>query len=207
MSKSTAGRRGGCGALRRPVNVREVRQRFLIVCGGQRTEVNYFEGFRMPTVRLRIHAIARSPVEVVEGTLRRLRAERRRGEEYDQVWCVFDRDEFPGDDFDSAIALARRQGIEVAYSNEAFELWYLLHFGYTDAELGRAETISRLERHLGHPYEKNSEAMYAELESRMDTAVGNAIRLLARWSVPDPANDNPSTTVHLLVTELRRYQR
>ena len=52
------------------------------------------------------------------------------------VWCVFDRDknideaqnERSNIEFDEAIALARRRGIKVAWSNDAFELWVLLHF-------------------------------------------------------------------------------
>jgi hypothetical protein len=53
-----------------------------------------------------------------------------------QVWCVFDRDkeganvgENSGNiKFDESIALAVSKGINVAWSNDAFELWVLLHF-------------------------------------------------------------------------------
>lgn len=52
-----------------------------------------------------------------------------------QIWCVFDRDK--GDDskleqddvsFNEAIKTALEAGINVAWSNDAFELWVLLHF-------------------------------------------------------------------------------
>jgi hypothetical protein len=146
-------------------------------------------------------------VEVVEGGRKRHLEEQRKGEQYDQVWCVFDRDEFPGQDFNEAIALAARYRMGVAYSNEAFELWYLLHFHYQDTAIGRRDTISRLNSLLGHPYAKNSETMYAELETYLDDAIRNARRLLAEYDPPNPANDNPSTTVHLLVEQLLRYAR
>jgi hypothetical protein len=53
-----------------------------------------------------------------------------------QVWCVYDRDieETESDilqgnvDFDEAIRTANGRGIKVAWSNDAFELWVLLHF-------------------------------------------------------------------------------
>jgi hypothetical protein len=179
----------------------------LIVCGGEETEPNYFRAFRTPKVVVTVQAIGKSPTEVVEGTRKRVREAQRQGEEYDQVWCVFDRDEFPGGDFNEAIALARRNNISVAYSNEAFELWYLLHFRYLDTAISRRDYIRRLNALLGHPYAKNSETMSIELESRVVDAVRNAERLLAQYDPLNPAADNPSTTVHLLVSELLRYAR
>ena len=131
----------------------------------------------------------------------------RKGDNYDQARSVFDRDEFPSQDFNKAIDLARRYGIGVAYSNEAFELWYLLHFLYLDTALSRRDDISRLNALLGHSYAKNSETMFAELEGRIADAVRHAERLLAQYNPPNPANDNPSTTVHLLVDQLLRYAR
>lgn len=207
MSKRDSSSRRGCATLRRPVNVRELRQRFLIVCGGEKTERNYFEAFRMPTVKVKVMTIARSPTEVVEGAHQKLLEERRKDQQYDQVWCVFDRDDFPGQDFNDAIAKAARYRIRVAYSNEAFELWYLLHFRYSNAALSRRDYIDRLNALLGHEYAKNSETMYAELERSMPDALKNAERLLARYEPANPAKDNPSTTVHLLVAQLLLYGR
>ena len=48
------------------------------------------------------------------------------------MWLVFDRDEWRAEVFNQVIAQAERKNIQVAYSNQAFELWYLLHFGYRD---------------------------------------------------------------------------
>lgn len=53
-----------------------------------------------------------------------------------QVWCVFDRDfedtsekQLLGNiSFNESIATAKSRGIKVAWSNDAFELWILLHF-------------------------------------------------------------------------------
>jgi len=184
-----------------------VRQRFLIVCGGERTEPNYFRHFRAPTVVITIYAIGKSPLEVVKGAWKCRQEDRRKGEEYDQIWCVFDRDEFLGQDFNAAIALAHRHHIQVAYSNEAFELWYLLHFSYQNTAISRRDYITRLNTLLGHLYAKNSETMYDELEPRQSEAIRNAERLLAQYDPPNPAVDNPSTTVHLLVKELNRFIR
>jgi hypothetical protein len=207
VSKRAASTRSTCTNLHRRTNFREVRQRFLIVCGGEQTEPNYFKAFRTPKVVVTVQAIGKSPKEVVEKARKKIQEERRQGEEYDQVWCVFDRDEFPNQDFNEAIALARRLGMKVAYSNEAFELWYLLHFQYLVTGMSRRDYIDRLKSLFGHPYAKNSEAMYTELEGHITNAMRNAERLLTQYEPLNPAQDNPSTTVHLLVEQLLRYVR
>ena len=65
---------------------------------------------------------------------------------FDRVWVVFDRDDF--NDFNEAIALAERKGYKAAWSNEAFELWYLLHFIYLDTAISRADYIKKLENEI-----------------------------------------------------------
>jgi hypothetical protein len=126
-------------------------------------------------------------------------------DEFDQVWCVFDRDSFPAEHFNAAIDLANSNNIEVAYSHESFELWYLLHFNYYDAAISRKDYIERLERELGQRYEKNSKSMYETLLSRQPAAIRNAERLLNSYAPLRPAYDNPATTVHLLVIQLNRF--
>jgi len=48
--------------------------------------------------------------------------ELRKEGEYDQVWCVFDKEDFPIDQFENIIHRANENGMQVAYSNQAFEL-------------------------------------------------------------------------------------
>ncbi|MBF0339286.1 MAG: RloB domain-containing protein [Nitrospirae bacterium] len=52
---------------------------------------------------------------------------------YHSVWAVFDKDDF--NQFNNAIQITAKNNICVAYSNEAFELWYLLHFNYHDTAI------------------------------------------------------------------------
>jgi hypothetical protein len=188
----------------RKVNVRETIPRFLIVCEGERTEPNYFERFRVPrdVVAVEVRGIGYNTVSLVREAIK-LKAE----DDYDQVWCVFDRDSFPARTFNEAIRLAERNGIKVAYSNEAFELWYLLHFDFLNTGISRADYIARLTEKIGKKYEKNSRDMYDILEARQQTAIENAKRLLSIYSPCRPAKDNPSTTVHLLVIELLKFSR
>lgn len=129
-----ASRRSGRGYTLRRVDVLEVQQTFLIVCEGEKTEPNYFRRFRVPKKVVDVRGLGDSTLSLVERTIGLMQ-----DQEYNQVWCVFDRDSFPAVRFNAAIEKARANDVRVAYSNEAFEIWYLLHFHYYDTALTRAQ--------------------------------------------------------------------
>ncbi|MBD1807244.1 RloB domain-containing protein [Microcoleus sp. FACHB-SPT15] len=185
----------------RKVNTREVRQRFLIVCEGEKTEPNYFEGFRVSkVVEIDVQGLGENPSKLVQSA-----KELKKQDDYDQVWCVFDRDSWTVEDFNNAIKNATAQGFKVAYSNEAFELWYVLHFEFIDTGIPRKDYLRKLTSLLGRTYQKNSEAIYDELFEKQSIAIRNAENLLKQYDPHNPVRDNPSTTVHLLVLELNRF--
>ncbi len=78
---------------------------------------------------------------------------------------------------------------------------------YLNTAITRRDYIDRLGEHLGHPYRKNSLDIYGKLLPRQAAAIKNAERLLMQYQPAHPAVDNPSTTVHLLVQELIRFQQ
>ena len=191
---------------RRGIDRLEVRERFLIICEGAKAEPLYFEGFRVPGLVLKIKGTGRNTLSLV-GEAEHLR-QAAEPEVYDQCWCVFDRDSFPAEDFNSAIAKAKTLGFQVAYTNEAFELCYLLHFDDHRNALSRKQYGTMLAERLGHAYEKNGESLYRELEARQAQAIERADRLLSEYAAEhNPQMDNPCTTVHLLVQELRKSAR
>lgn len=200
LSKSSA-------KFTRRVGTRELLQRFLIVCEGEKTEPNYFRAFRQAlgtAVDVAVEGLGYNTLSLVREAMKL-----KDPNKYDQVWCVFDRDSFPAQNFNEAIKLAERSGIKPAYSNEAFELWYVLHFAYMSQALDRSRYIEILSenQNLGARYQKNSVSMYKELESKQLDAIRNAEHLLATHDHRSPANENPSTTVHLLVQELNKFRR
>lgn len=192
--------------LKRKVGIRKPKDTFLIICEGAKTEPNYFISFRLLSSHVKdIFGIGDNTEELVRRTIVFRDAAARYGVKYDQVWCVFDKDSFPEQNFNNALALAKKEGIKVAYSNEAFELWYLLHFNYVCTAMHRSEYINKLSSVLGEQYEKNSELMYQKLLDKQETARKNAQQLLSSYPVSNPCKDNPSTTVHLLVEELNKF--
>jgi hypothetical protein len=191
------------GKLYRKINFREKLPRILIVCEGEKTEPLYFKGFKITSVRLEVEPAGAVHYSVVE----RAKQMREIDPDYDEVWCVFDRDKHAAnprdvEKFNSAIALAKNNQISIAYSNDAFELWYLLHFIYFDTSITRADYVKKLKKILGS-YVKNDPKMYFKLEDKMDVAIKNAKRLYNNSNKNDPANADPSTTVFLLVEKLK----
>ncbi len=197
-------RRGGGHPLspQRKRRRRALRRRFLIVCEGEQTEPNYFRRFRV-NISVTVVGTGLAPSGVVQRALQRAR-----GDEFDEIWVVFDKDDFPDTAFNNAIAQAKRAGLQVAYSNPAFELWYLLHFEFRNTALTRRDCQQRLSEHLGRPYRKNDPALYDVLLPYQSTALHHARRLEQQYHEPrNPARENPSTTVHHLVEALIRESR
>lgn len=193
-----ARRRGGL--LPRESEVREVHTRALVVCEGARTEPNYFRCFPIRSGDVvDVQGVGMNTMSLVEEA-RRVRD----ADDHDEVWVVFDRDDFPAEQVNNALQRAEALGYRVAFSNQAFELWYLLHFEYCDADLSRTTYGARLTQHLARAYRKNDPSMYHTLVSRSDVAVRNATRLRERWGPEwNPARDCPCTTVYELVLRLR----
>lgn len=183
--------------------IKEQRDRILIVCEGEKTEPQYFEGYGLTNVT--VEGTGRNTDSLVDYAITLAKRAKKLKEPYDQVWCVFDRDSFPAENFNNALFLAKQNNINVAYTNEAFELWYVLHFHYLDAAISREQYISKLDDSLGFRYEKNSPYIFDALFDKQSTAIRNATRLLETYPTPNPEKDKPSTTVHLLVNELNKW--
>jgi hypothetical protein len=175
------------------------------VCEGEKTEPNYFLSFRVTND---VYGAGKETIRVVEEARRLNDSEG----PFDQIWCVFDRDSFPAANFDNAIHMLEAlmdKGFRAAYSNEAFELWYILHFVYLDAAISRDQYAGMLEGHLGRKYRKGDTEIYALLRDRGSEALAieRAVRLCALHA-PDqpPSQCSPVTTVYKLVQKLRQIQ-
>lgn len=183
--------------MRRIVGGRKPLPTFLIVCEGAKTEPQYFKAFKLPSAE--IVGTGKNTRSLVDEAIRLKKA----SEERDHYWCVFDRDSFPAQEFNAALQKARAAGFEVAYSNEAFEIWYLLHFEFYTAASDRNLYGEKLTERLGRPYRKNDPTIFESLRELLPEAVKYA-RKLRRSYEPEhnPEKDNPCTTVDRLVVEL-----
>ncbi len=69
----------------------------------------------------------------------------------------------------------------------------------------RSDYCKKLNSLLDRKYKKNSEQIYDELIEKQAIAIKNAKKLLQQYESHNPVQDNPSTTVHLLVEELNKF--
>ncbi len=206
---------------KRLIEIRSVRKYYLIVCEGTKTEPNYFESFKMDlpkgvltAYKIEIEGTGRNTQSLIDEALRlKTKYKQEHNRTIDKLWVVFDKDSFSAGDFNSAINRCKESVPEIgcAWSNEAFELWYLLHFHYYNNAISRSDYQRLIEEnlkpHLGDEfkYEKNSSQMYTVLKEygNRNDALRNAKLLKQTYEERgDYANHNPCTMVYELIEEL-----
>ncbi len=191
--------------------------RILVVCEGEKTEPNYFKAFKTINNESFVYTVdavgfGTNTIDVVKTAIK-LQDEAL--VPFDAVWAVFDKDSFPADRFNAAIQLGQDKGIYVAWSNEAFELWYLLHFHYRNTPMSRDEykkAISDAVNKSGqwkdkkpYVYAKNDKSNYAIMTQygSLDNAIANSKKLNENFTNRrDFHTHNPCTTVHNLILQL-----
>jgi hypothetical protein len=196
----------------RPKAFRPERQRILIVCEGIQTEPNYFLSIKnlLPPniVSIQIEGEGANTLSLVDKARELRDCQLKSDYSFDQVWVVFDRDSFDADAFDNAIRSAEAGGMNCAWSNEAFELWYILHFEYRNTAMSRREYKSVLNRYLQVTYQKNATDMYLRLSRENEqNAISRAkslVKVFQDRNIP-PSQSNPCTTVFKLVEVLNQY--
>lgn len=209
---------------RKVEHLEAIKDKIYIFCEGEKTEPLYFEGFKKA---IKSNAAYKNLVHVhVEGvgaeTLRVIYA----AEEYVRanklknaiVWCVYDKDSFPNQDFNAvserANTLNRQQNdvvYNVAWSNQCIEYWFVLHFAFYVANNDRKyyrEFLHAKLRELGwERYEKNNDELFDIMTEKGNPkqAIRWAERRLEECSGLTDTESVPATKVHLLVRALAQY--
>ena len=211
-------RRVGKADTERPAPSREPAPRYLIVCEGTKTEPNYFTEIinskRIPHTAVRVAKNdGVSPDRVVDHAIRLLEQERKFGDDFDGVFCVFDRDSHST--FDDAcqrvLAHSVKGPLRAIASVPCFEYWLILHFGFTDQPFHRAgkksvgdQVVAKLKKQPGFSkYSKGQTGIYATLAGQKTL---DAIRNAAQGRRAAGARYfNPSTEIDELVEALLRW--
>ena len=204
--------------LVRKKNNRKTKKHFLIVTNGTETEYNYFKSFKanIETVKLDVTSFRLDPLSLIIKTQKlkktlELKITTKYNEKFkfDEVWCVFDKDEFPDANIQETQNIALKSKVKLAYSNEAFELWFLLHFNYYENSMGRKELKKKLNeiyiREYNTEYSKADSDNFIKTIPFVKKAIKNSKKLNEKYStegIIDLNKMNPSTAVHELVIKL-----
>jgi hypothetical protein len=204
-------------SLERPVAELTEKPSILIVCEGENTEPSYFNQFRITSAKVKSVGEGYNTISLVNRAL----ALSQQGN-YDQVWCVFDKDDFNDNDFNSAIQIAVANNFGVAYSNQSFEYWLILHFNdHQGGGMHRDSYNDKINEHLKPfkvTYDGNGTKLIEEdffelldgiddkaSRKRAELAIDRAERNYNHFDHTNPAREESSTTVFRLVRELLKY--
>ena len=76
-------------SFKRPIGKRgKPKDRILIVCGGEKTEPNYFTSFRVSSADVKVIGFAYDPLKLVNSTIYLRDKAQKDDEAFQQVWCV-----------------------------------------------------------------------------------------------------------------------
>lgn len=210
---------------KRRLEYREIKEyQYYIFCEGRQTEPRYFEGFKKKIeenpiykdmVLIKIEPCGAETMRVIEQAENYVNNNHI---EKAQIWCVYDKDNFPSADFNGVEQKANnlnRQNkniqYHVAWSNECIEIWFLLHFANYISNNHREEYVRFLnDKFKGfkiHKYQKNMPDIFDVLLNYGNPrlAIRYAKRIIEENTEKTPTEIAPGTRVYALVEELAKY--
>ena len=199
--------------IRRVPPERQPYDRVLIVCEDKKAAPKYFEElrdrYRLSNANIVVEGTGADPRRIIQLAKRWRNEEKRRNAPYDEIFCVFDRDQHTH--FNMASSDAQAADLRLARSWPCFEFWLLLHFIYQRRPYGPSgnrtasqNCVRELRTHLCN-YTKGMAGVFRVLEARLDTAKNHAGR--AQTDAKATGRADPSTEVHRLVAYLQALKR
>lgn len=197
--------------LRRRSGVRDLPERFLIVCEDDKSAPNYFEAmkkhFNLSATSIKVAGSGGNsqPIQVVERAIElKQRADKPESgtEPFAHVWCVIDGDY--GSKINNARAKAKANDVKLAISTQCFEYWVLLHFEESAAPTEHCEAVIRiLKKNHILKYEKGK-CDFRDIVKNVHEACKRAEKLRKPGIKRDqnPEDQNPCSEVYLLVNAI-----
>jgi hypothetical protein len=189
----------------------------LIVCEGEKTEPNYFNGLKdhygLNSANVEVCGECDSdPHGIAKFAKGRYREEKNAGDPFDRVYCVFDKDTHAS--YQQAIdQISRATPKEVFFaitSVPCFEYWLLLHFQYTTKPYeplpgnSAGNQVLRDLKAVMPDYKKKNQDIFPVLLDQLEFAKHNAAHALD--ASKSGYTDNPTTHVHQLVEYLQQIK-
>ena len=171
---------------------------------GEITKRQYLNLVGPDSVKLQFGKRSSSPVDLVKRAKRDQQADRGGraiDRSFDEIWCIFDRDDHHR--FDEATQAVARAGIRTAVSNPCLELWLILHVSEQTAHISTSRAQARAAE-LALIDGKNlarakSDTLKSSYQQARDRALG--LDKMHRRN-GSPQGSNPSTGVWRLVDSM-----
>lgn len=199
-------------SLTRKSSTREPKRRILIVCEGEKTEVQYIEGLARhlgasPRVDIDPVGLGGEPLHVVRWAIDERKSTDRAAERakdinlrYDEVWCLVDVDEH--ERLHQALDTARSHGVGLVVSNPCFEIWLLYHFQPFVSAIDRGSlSKEKLRKHIpGYTKTLPDDFPF----DQHPVAMKHARSAAPEHDTPCVKGPNPSTNTWLLVRSIEK---
>jgi hypothetical protein len=198
---------------------RQVHPKIYVWSHTEKAEIEYFQEFKqylesdllMPQKKL-----CWTPQELLAEIIE-WKIENICDEDGDQVWCIFDIDDFYKKDekgLIESVKKATKNNVKIAYINECFELWILLHFQNTTTPIKRGKNI---ETKIQKEFKKNKLGVFKKNQKVFNlllpfqpVALKNAKYSVKnyekiKWEDKMSTKGNPSTSIHFLIEEINTH--
>jgi len=194
----------------RKEGIRKPTRKVVIVCEGSKTEINYFNGFKVRGSNVDIiplYGKCTDPKSIVTFAEERMNCKWSIDlDEGDGIWCAFDVDQNTKQIIKDTCDHAKAKKIKIALSNPSFELWFLLHYKDILAPITRQDAIIELKKYITD-YDKNKKINDILLDKLSD-AIKRA-KLLNKKHQKDnvelcTVESNPSTQVFELIEFIQK---
>ncbi len=178
------------------VQPHNLRKTFMIFTEGQ-TEEGYFKKFKVRCKTIP----GGNALRIVEEAIVQKHNVKKSVDEY---WVVFDQDATTKNDFLKAISLAKENGMKIAFSCQAFEIWWLFHFTEITAPIQRKDYEKKFKKHLPNYKQREKglsqgERMWLQLNKLKEIGIANAKKAHGKFPQPELAFGQSVTTVYELV--------
>jgi hypothetical protein len=198
------------GRKKRNIAKRRVEQKAVLIALEDTKSAKYYFDTLLKDKKLRGEVIiakhlGSNPKRVLEALNRHKK--RNNKQKFEKEWIVVDRDEWKESEFSGTIKDAKKSGICVSFSNEAYELWLLLHFERVEDSIGRKDLKKRVDeyfqKYFKKSYLKSSSDVYNLLIGYQKEALKNAKYLVDLHIKNDgkiyPHKQNPLTMIYQLI--------
>ena len=192
--------------------VRKQKSKILIAAEGKnKTEKTYFSNFEDGKKSYNITYASTDPLKLVKTLVKEIKKMGLDLQDDDVAYCVFDTDIDPNKNkiIEESIRLAMKNHIKIITSSPCIELWFLLHYDYTTANMSSESVIKRLKKFYPQ-YEKNVN-IYPDIIENLDTAIKRA-KKLEKYQLDNnrrigTVEANPDTELYKIVEYLINKNR